>query len=158
MTVDKISIVITLVVLSILLMLSPTQAVLDDIKAMPDNAFLLDLCEFNMDIDPEGDEIVNISLNITYLDGYGVEKICSFTPDGKKIKDHPLDEPDECWGIKIDKPNYGYGYELKYMVRVETNKGFFKTHGVGNYSIILTAFSDIDESSSNPATIEILYP
>ncbi len=145
MNIDKMSIFITLAVLSVLVLASPTMAATFDVSdktVVLGESFEFDIKEIN---DPS-------SFSVKMASGSDV-KVCTFELKGNNLK--KLNEggsiegmPDVCRGIKIQKPgcNYGYGHNgYMYRVRFETNKGFIKNHGAVTYVITLKA-DGIDDS------------
>ena len=160
---DKISIIITLFVLSVLVLTSQTQAVDLGIEDMPENVVFGDKTQFTMFIDIKEGELVPVkllSLKIKTEDGD--IKTCLFRPDGKNLN--------QCKGIKVKRTYnvgssygdrkayderlgtwqfYGYGYgfgygpefknELQYEVKMDTSKGFFMENGIGNYTFKMKA-------------------
>lgn len=139
MNVDKMSVFITLAVLSVLVLASPTMATIN----APDNKEIVLGESFEFDIEKINDPS---SFNVTMMNGtYRV--LCEFDLKGnnlKKLNDGGSIEGTkaDCKGIKIQKPgcNYGYGHNgYMYRVRFETNKGFIKNHGALLYKITLKA-------------------
>ena len=143
MNIDKVSVFITLAVISVLVLASPTMAAINiDQATIPNEINLGDSFEFNMTISDPGSFSVDMKAN-----GTSAEKLCTFELKGNNLK--KLNEggsiegmPDQCRGVKIQKPGseYGYGYgsgDYTYQVRFETNKGFIKDNGAGKYVITL---------------------
>lgn len=134
------SVFITLAILSVLVLASPTMATQ---IVVPDKEIVLgESFEFDITIDDPS----SFSVTMKHEDD-SIGKLCTFDLKGsnlKKLNDGGSIEgmPDECRGIKIQKPGSDYGYGpggYKYQVRFETNKGYIKNHGVGKYVITLKA-------------------
>ena len=164
MAIDKTSIIITLIVLFILLMLSPTQAVELGFKGMED-VVLGDTTEFDMYVDIESDERLPIKLlKLDISDGEGNDKVCWFLPTGGRMNQCPgvsikkiykvrksvgdrighdrLEGTDQDYGFGV---GFGYGYgaddELRYEVKIDTSKGILNEFGTGTNTFTLKALA-----------------
>ena len=185
---DKTSFMLTLFILTVLVLASNVQAVFLGITDMSDTVMLGETTDFNMFIDIEQDEIIPLKeINITMVGEYGLNKECTFYPNGTKTSFCPFLDVEPVYNSGTSEgdrfgfdhilgtgQSYGYGYgygygpeqkdELKYKVTLNTSKGIWFT--VGDYSFTMgTAANNFSEGGdyehvyqSDPVPIELLNP